>query len=117
MSTDPENPIQSMEDLFVKVENFGRTTFELSKLKALEAATVVATTLIVKMSVVLVLSLFILIFNLGLALLIGEALGRMYLGFFIVSGSYLLVAIVLHFFLHRWIKRSIFELIIQQALK
>jgi hypothetical protein len=118
VSTTPaENPAEAVEDLFGKMEAFGRTTFELSKLKALETTTEVVTTLIAKVSVVLVLSLFVLVFNIGLALALGEALGKMYYGLFIIAGFYLLVGIVLHFFLHRWLKRPITHLIITQALK
>ena len=116
-STPAENPAEAVEALFGKVEAFGRTTFELSKLKTLETTTEVVTTLIAKVSVVLVLSLFVLVFNIGLALVLGEALGKMYYGFFIIAGFYLLVGIVLHFFLHRWLKRPITHLIITQALK
>jgi len=112
-----QNPAEAVEALFEKVEAFGRTTYQLSKLKALETTTEVVTTLIAKVSVVLVLSLFVLVFNIGIALLLGEVLGKLYYGFFIVAGFYLLVGVVLHFFLHRWLKRPITELIITQALK
>jgi hypothetical protein len=112
-----ENPTESLITLYEKVEIFGKTTYELSKLKSLETTTVVATTLIEKMSVVLMLGLFLMILNVGIALLIGEALGKLYYGFFIISGFYLLVAIVLYFNLNRWIKRPISELIISQALR
>lgn len=117
MSTATEDPAEAIEALLGKVEVFGRTTFELSKLRALDATTRVVTTLITKVSVVLVLSLFVLVFNIGLALLLGDVLGKTYYGFFIISGFYLLVAAVLHFFMHGWIKRPITELIISQALK
>ncbi|MCF8256398.1 MAG: hypothetical protein K9J06_02530 [Flavobacteriales bacterium] len=117
MSSPTDNPAMAIEALFEKVEAFGRTTYELSKLKTLETTTVVVTTLIAKMSVVLVLSLFVLVFNIGVALLLGEVLGKLYYGFFIVAGFYLLLGTVLHFLLHRWLKRPISELIIMQALK
>lgn len=117
MPTTPENPSESLITLFEKVEDFGKTTYELSKLKSLETTTVVVTTLIEKMSVVLMLGVFVMILNIGIALVIGEALGKLYYGFFIVSGFYLLVAIVLHFCIHRWIKRPVSELIIGQALR
>jgi len=117
VSSPAENPAEAVEALFGKVEAFGRTTYELSKLKTLETTTQVVTTLIAKVSVVLVLSLFVLVFNIGLALVLGEVLGKLYYGFFIVAGFYLLVGIVLHYFLHRWLKRPITELIITQALR
>src|SRR5690606_23453377 len=107
MSSPAENPAEAVEALFEKAEAFGRTTYELSKLKALKTTTEVVTTLIAKVSVVLVLSLFVLVFNIGIALLLGEVLGKLYYGFFIVAGFYLLIGVILHFFLHRWLKRPI----------
>lgn len=117
MSTLPENPAEAIEALFEKADKFGRTTFELSKLQGLETTTVVVSSLIAKLSVVIMVLLFVLTLNLGIALLLGNLLGGMYIGFFIVSGFYLIVALILHFFLHGWIKRPISELIITQALK
>jgi hypothetical protein len=117
VETNPENPAGAVEALLEKAEAFGRTTYELSKLKALETSTVVVTALIAKMSVVLVLGLFVLVLTIGAALLLGDVFGKVYIGFFIVAAFYLLVGIVLHLFLHRWIKRPIFQLIVQQALK
>jgi hypothetical protein len=117
VNTTPENPAEAVEALLGKAEAFGRTTYELSKLKALETTTVVVTALIVKVSVVLMLGIFVLVFNIGLALLLGDVLGRMHLGFFIIAAFYLAVGLVLHRFLHRWIAQPIFDLIMNQALR
>lgn len=105
------------ESLFEKAETFGRTTYELSKLKALETTTVVASTLVARLSVVLMMSIFILVFNIGVALYLGDLLGKSYYGFFIVAAFYLVAGIVLHFFLHKWIKKPLADLIITQALQ
>jgi ABC-type transport system involved in cytochrome bd biosynthesis fused ATPase/permease subunit len=63
------------------------------------------------------LTLFALVLNIGIALWLGELLGKNYYGFFIVAVFYLLSAIVLHFFLHNWIKKPVSNLIITQALQ
>jgi len=112
-----ETPVNSVEALFEKVEAYSKTTFELSKLKSLETTSVVVTTLISKLSVVIMLSLFALVFNIGIALWLGELLGKTYYGFFIVAAFYLLTGIIFHFFMHRWIKKPISNLIITQALQ
>jgi len=67
--------------------------------------------------VVVVATLFVLVFNIGIALWLGELLGKSYYGFFIVAAFYLIAAIVLHFFLLRWIKKPMSDLIISQALQ
>ena len=69
------------------------------------------------MSVIIMLSLFALVFNIGIALLIGELMGKIYYGFFIVAAFYLLAGLVLHLFLYKWIKKPLGDLIIKQALQ
>lgn len=112
-----ETQINLIEALFERVQSYTKTTYELSKLKLLETSTIIVTSLIAKLSVILMLSLFVLVLNIGIALFLGELLGKSYYGFFIVAAFYLVVGIVLHFFLHNWIKKPISELIINQALK
>ena len=105
------------EILFDKAESFGKTTYEISKLKALDTTTVVATSVVSRISVILMLSMFLLVFNIGVALFLGEFLEKIYYVFFIVAGFYLIAGIILHFFLHKWIEKPLSNLIITQALK
>jgi len=107
----------TFETLFEKVENFGKTTYEISKLKALETTTIVATSVVSRISVILMFSMFLLVFNIGVALFLGEMLGEIYYGFFIVAAFYLIAGLILHFFLHKWIEKPLSNLIITQALK
>ncbi|MFH0894209.1 MAG: hypothetical protein V2A54_07225 [Bacteroidota bacterium] len=112
-----ETPLSSIESLFEQVKAYGKTTFELSKLKLLESTTIIVPSLLARMVVIIVISLFALVLSIGIALLLGELLGKSYYGFFIVAAFYLIAVIVLHFFLHKWIKKPVSELIIKQALK
>lgn len=111
-------PQASTIDLLIeRVETYGKTTYELSKLVALETAAHVVTSLIWRLSVLIMISLFALVLNIGIALWLGGLLGKAYYGFFIVAIFYLVAGVVLHFFLHKWIKTPIINLIIRQALK
>jgi hypothetical protein len=112
-----ETTANLIESMFEKAEAYGKTTYELSKLKALETTTVIVTSLVARMSVVLMISMFALVFNIGIALYLGELIGKSYYGFFIVAGFYLIAGIVLHLFLHNWIKKPLSDLIITQALQ
>ena len=112
-----ETAANSIESLFEKAEAYGKTTYELSKLKALETASIVVTSLVARLSVILMISMFALVFNIGLALFLGEILGKLYFGFFIVAAFYLLAGFVLHIFLHKWIRKPLSNLIITQALQ
>lgn len=112
-----ETPTSLIESLFERVEAYSKTSYELSKLKWIETTTVVVTSLISRLSVILIISVFALVLNIGIALLLGEILGKAYYGFFIVAAFYLVAGIVLHVFLHRWIKKPVSDLIITQALQ
>ncbi|MGE0638592.1 MAG: hypothetical protein AB7G44_06215 [Bacteroidia bacterium] len=112
-----ETTASIVESLYERVETYSKTTIELSKLKALNTTTHVVTTLISRLSVIIMLALFALVMNIGIALWLGELLGKNYYGFFIVAAFYLIAGIVLHFFLHNWIKKPVSDLIITQALR
>jgi hypothetical protein len=112
-----ETTTAAVELLFERTEDYSKTTFELAKLKALKTTTDVVTTMLSKISVVIMVALFILVFNVGVALLLGDLLGKAYYGFFIVAAFYLLAALILHFFLHHWIKKPVSDLIITQVLQ
>ena len=112
-----ETPASLIETMVERIESYSKTTFELSKLKLLETTTIVVTALIPRVSVIIMISLCTLVLNIGIALMLGEMLGKSYYGFFIVAAFYLVAGIVLHFFLHNWIKKPISDLIIKQALQ
>lgn len=112
-----ETTAKTFEALYEKAEAYSLTTFELTKLKVLDTTTVVVTSLVSRLSVILMISMFALVFNIGIALFLGELLGKTYYGFFIVAAFYLLAGIILHFFLHKWIKKPLSDLIISQALQ
>ncbi len=112
-----ESPANALASLFEKAEEYGKTTFELYKLKMVDAATIIVTAFVSRLSVIIVLSLFGLTLTVGIALYLGELLGKTYYGFFVVAGFYLLAGIVMHFFMHKWIKTPISESIIKQTLE
>lgn len=112
-----EIPASQIESLFERVEAYSKTSYELSKLKTVEMFTLVVTELVSRLSAIIMLSLFALVLNIGIALLLGELLGKSYYGFFIVAAFYLVAGIVLHFFLHQWIKKPVSEIIITHAIQ
>ena len=106
-----------IESLVERVEVYSKTTFELSKLKVLEKTSHVAASLASRVCVIIVIFLFALALNIGIALLLGEILGKLYYGFFIVAAFYLVAGIVLYIFLLKWIKKPLSDFIITQSLQ
>ncbi len=112
-----ETPANLVESLWEQTEDYGKISYELSKLKVLESCILIVASLVAKVGVILVASLFVLVFNIGIAFLLGDLFGKVYYGFFIVAAFYLVAAIILHLFLYKWIKKPVSDLIINQVLQ
>jgi hypothetical protein len=104
-----------MGPLLQKAEDYGKTSFELLKLKALDKSAEVSSSVISRLLFAITLTFFFLILNIALALWLGDILGKSYYGFFIVALFYGILTAVL-FFLHRFIKARVSNSIITQML-
>jgi hypothetical protein len=107
----------SIEALIEKGEQYGKTTLELLKLKTLEKSSDVASDLASWIIIVIFVSLFFLVLNIGVALWIGDLLGKSYHGFFIIAGFYALLALLFSVFRKQLIKNPVNNSIITQVLK
>lgn len=112
-----EESAKRIESLYEKAVDYGVTSFELIKLKALDKTSDVASSLLPNAIVLLVFATFLLLLNFGLALWIGEMLGKVFLGFFIVAGFYGVVALVLHFLMHKQLKKHFQDYIVKMMFK
>ncbi len=112
-----EDTAKLIESLLERAVEYVKTSFELVKLKTLDKASDVVSNLIPHAIVMVLVVIFMLFFNLGLALWLGEILGRIYFGFFVVAGFYGLSAIVLHFLMHKRLKKHFGNYFIKQMLK
>jgi len=99
-----------------KAEAYAKTNVELLKLKTIDKSADIFSSLAMRLATVVVIILVTLMVNIGLALWIGELIGKSYIGFFIVTIFYLLIAVILHFFGNRLIKAPINDSIITQML-
>ncbi|MBI3234186.1 MAG: hypothetical protein HYZ42_09125 [Bacteroidetes bacterium] len=106
-----------IEPLAERVENYSKTTLALYKLKAVEKTAVFTSIFVSKGFVVLVLSMFLIFVSLGFSLFLGDCYGKLYIGFFIVSGIYLLAALVFSVFFSISLKKRIVNLVISELLK
>jgi hypothetical protein len=105
-----------IEPLLERVEEFGKTSFELLKLKSVDKTADLSAILISRLLVVIILSIFVITLNIALAMWLGDLLGKNYYGFLIVASFYGLIGIGLYFF-HPLIKASLKNFIITQMLK
>jgi len=112
-----EDNAKPLESLLEKASEFGKTSFELIKLKALDKTSDVVSSFIPHSVFFILIASFMLFLNLGLGFWLGEILGKIYFGFFVVAAFYVFIGIILHFFLHKSIKKRISNYIIKHVLK
>jgi len=112
-----EDNAKLIESLFDKATEYGKTSFELVKLKGVDKASDAVSSFVPYAIAIGFIAFFMLFLNLGLALWFGEILGQMYYGFLLVAGFYLVIGIFIRLVLHKWIKRRVGNRFIEQILK
>jgi hypothetical protein len=112
-----EDKTNLLDSLLESATDYGITSFELIKLKALDKSTDIVSSLIPYSVFILLIASFLLFLNLGIAFWLGELLGKLYYGFFLVAGFYILAGLIIRFFLYNWIKRVIGDYFVKHMLK
>lgn len=105
-----------LEPLFEKVENYVKVSFELNKLKTINKTATIGSTFVSRGIVVILISIFLVTLNLGVALWLGDLLGKSYYGFFCVAGFYALAGVIVYFFMNKSIKKRVSNFIISQLM-
>jgi hypothetical protein len=112
-----ESETNLIEELIEKTVEYGKSSLELAKLKALDKTSDVVSSFLAHSVVIIILFSFMLFLNLGLALWIGKITGEIYYGFFTVAGFYCIAAIFIYFFMLKWIKKCVGNMLIKLMLK
>lgn len=105
-----------IESLLKRITDYGKVSYELAKLQALEKISVVASSIIFNAIVFVLFASFMLFLSLGAAYWLGEILGNNYYGFFVVAAFYIVVAIFVRLFMYKWLKKLIRNYVINQVL-
>ena len=112
-----EDKANLLESLLEKATEYGKTSFELVKLKALDKSSDIISTIVPRFVVITLFSSFLLFLNLGLALWLGEILGKTFYGFLIVAAFYGFIGLIIHFFMHKLLKKIVSNYLIRKVLK
>lgn len=112
-----DDKVTMLERLQEKAERYAKISIELLKLKAIDKAADVIASMASRIAVILLLVFFVLILNIGLALWIGDMLGRSYYGFFALAAFYLFLGLMVKAFRHQWIKKPVANYFITQVHK
>lgn len=108
-----EDNIKTIETLLERTADYGKVSFELVKLKVLDKTSDEVSSFLSRSIVIVILTSFTLFLNLGAAIWIGKILGEMFYGFFVVAAFYAVIAFIMHFFMHKWLKRKFNDYIIR----
>jgi hypothetical protein len=114
MTTNTATPI---ETLFAKADDYSKTTVELLQLTIINKSAQAISLLAAKLVITGVAILFAIAVNIGVAIWLGELLGKIYYGFFIVAGFYALITIMFIIFRKNLIIKPVSNAIITMLLK
>jgi len=111
------NIASEIELLYKKVEQYSKTSFELLQLNTIDKISDIISSLSVVISISIIVAMFTLFISIGVSLYIGKLLNDYALGFFIISGFYFILGIILFIFRNTLIKIPIDNLIVSKFLK
>lgn len=109
-----ENISNQFDELLKKFEDYANSNVELYKYKLIDKSSVVLSSLITFRIILVSFTFFFLALSAGLALWLGEILGKTYYGIFVISGVYGIIAIILYLAREK-IRQSICDTIISKA--
>jgi hypothetical protein len=112
-----EHTVDSIEILYEKARKYTETSLDLLALHTVDKTADMLSSLTSRVFIALAVAMFTLFINIGISLFIGKLLNEYYLGFFIVSAFYFIIACVLYFFKDKLIETPIANLIIAKLLK
>jgi|SRR5450432_1156753 len=115
--TSMSSSIDSIKSLIDKSKDYLDTKIEITKLKTIDKSSDVLSTAIAMIFLSFIACLVLIFISLGIALLIGSAMGSYHLGFFIVGGFYAIVLLIIYLQRDKWIKHPVANGIINKMLK
>ena len=109
-----ENKVNLIESLFESTVEYGKSSAELIKLRALYKTSEIASSALPHLVVIVIVVVFMLFISLGLALWLGTILEKVFYGFFIIGAFYGITGLLMHLFMHKWMKKKFGDFIVKQ---
>jgi phosphoglycerol transferase MdoB-like AlkP superfamily enzyme len=111
-----ENHTNTIKSLFQEAGDYLEVRLDLLKLKAVDKSCDLVSSIIGTLIIILIGFLFFFILNIGVAFWLGELLGKLYYGFFIVAGFYAIAGLVFFIFRNKFFKTPLSNMIIKKLL-
>lgn len=107
-------PVEALVD---RVKSYAETRIDLLKLKAIDKGSSFISLIITMISVVLIGFIFFMFISIGIALFLGDLLGKSYYGFFIIAGFYGITGLVFFVYRAKWLKTPIANAMIKKLME
>ena len=111
-----ENQPNMIESLIERAYDYGKISFELAKLKAVDKTSDIISSALSQAVIYFFVFIFLLFLNLGLAYWIGELTGKNYYGFLVIAAVYGLIGLIIRIFMYGWIKNFMYNNIVKRLL-
>lgn len=111
-----ENDTTIVEELFYKLKDYGETTLDLYKLKAISKVSGIISGAITSVLLLVLFFLVLICISVGLSLLIGSWLGHVYWGFFIMTAIYIIIGLILFAGRKKYLKGPISDKLIKELI-
>jgi len=108
-------PINNVESLFERAGDYLETRLDLWKLKATQKSSDIISSIASGFILILIAATFIMIVNIGIALLLGELMGKSYYGFFVLAAFYLIAGLIFKASKNKWVKDPVTNAIIKKV--
>ncbi len=112
-----EEKANILESLLERAEDYGKTSLELFKLRMLNKILNVVSSIISRSSAILFFLMCFLAGTIGVAFLLGDVMGKLWYGFFIIAGFYGLIGFVIYLLMNKWIKKVVSKFILKHIAK
>lgn len=112
-----DNKTKQIETLLECTVEYGKSGYELVKLKTLDKTSDIISSLVPFSIFILLICTFLIFSSFGAAFWLGEILNKVYFGFFAVAIFYGIIGIIIYFTLRKYIKSRVCNYIIKQVLK
>lgn len=111
--TDQDKFKPDFEAIAADIKAYIDTNMDLYKLRATEKAALLASDLAIVAVVVFFILLMVLFGSLALAIVLTEITGKLYIGYLLVAGMYLVLVMVIYLSRNRWLKSKLADIIIK----
>ena len=111
-----ENQPNAIGSLLESAGNYVETRIDLLKLQAVSKSSDIVSSAVSSIVIALLFIFGLSVLNIGLSIWLGAVLGKIWYGFFIVGGVYVILAILLIAVKGKWLKTPLNDLLIKKML-